>query len=158
MGLDMYLEGRTFLWGNWQHPERDEKRDGFKIKNVTVELGYWRKHPNLHGYIVQEFAGGVDECQEIPLTEENILQIIDAISNKDLPTTRGFFFGASDGSEDAESIAVFEKALEWLKNATPPTRHKPEPLGDSGMVAVAIKPEDFVGAKESRDVVYQASW
>jgi hypothetical protein len=27
------------------------------------EVGYWRKHPDLHGYIVETFADGVDACQ-----------------------------------------------------------------------------------------------
>src|ERR1700683_3641911 len=29
------------------------QEDGFRLRSKTVELGYWRKHPNLHGYICQ---------------------------------------------------------------------------------------------------------
>jgi hypothetical protein len=158
MGLDMYLEGKTFNWTDWDHPERNPKHDGFRVKGLTLELGYWRKHPDLHGYIVQQFAGGVDECQEIPLTVENIRQIIATIKAKQLPHTEGFFFGSSDGSEDAKSVAIFERALAWLDAETPPTKHKSEPIGDSGLTMVEVRPEDFVKAKESRDVVYRASW
>ena len=57
MGLDMYLEGRKSRY------DKQETEDGFPLQTKVLELGYWRKHPNLHGYIVQEFADGVDECQ-----------------------------------------------------------------------------------------------
>ncbi len=32
MGLDMYLEGRTYNWTDWKNPENNPTRDGFKIK------------------------------------------------------------------------------------------------------------------------------
>ncbi len=156
MGLDMYLRGKTFLWRDWRNDENNERRDSFRVTDVTIDLGYWRKHPDLHGYIVRTFAGGVDECQEIPLSADDLRKIIAAIKAKQLPHTEGFFFGASDGSEDAESIEIFERALAWLEAATPPKHPEPEPF--AGGTAVLIKPEDFVGAKESRDVIYRASW
>jgi hypothetical protein len=56
MGLDMYLTGEKFLM------TRNLEEDGFRLRSKTLELGYWRKHPNLHGYIVQTFADGTDEC------------------------------------------------------------------------------------------------
>lgn len=151
MGLDMYLKGETFIWKD------RPKKDGFEVEGQTLKLGYWRKHPDLHGYIVREFANGVDECQKIPLTEDNIVRIIDAIKRKKLPHTKGFFFGASDGSEDAESIAIFEKALEWLRNGTPPRKREAQPLA-AGMAVAVFKLEDFEAATESREVYYQASW
>lgn len=44
------------------------------------EIGYWRKFNALHNYIVDNFADGVDECQEIPLTKENVVQILDDLN------------------------------------------------------------------------------
>jgi hypothetical protein len=128
MGLDMYLEGRTF---NWTTKAKQPMRDGYRVKGILLELGYWRKHPNLHGYIVKTFADGVDECQEIHLDADQIRQIIEAIKSKKLPHTDGPFFGRSDGGEDAESIDIFERAIKWL---------------------------DAAPKEEFRDVVYQASW
>ena len=61
MGLDMYLTGEKFVMATGL------QEDGFPLRSKTLELGYWRKHPNLHGYIVQTFVGGKDECQEIYL-------------------------------------------------------------------------------------------
>jgi hypothetical protein len=132
MGLDMYLEGRTYLWQNHKEPEKTRTKDGFRLKGETIELGYWRKHPNLHGFIVQTFAGGKDECQDIELSMEQLQQIIEAVRTNALPTTRGFFFGESDGSETEETIQILTKALEWMSAGTP--------------------------SVESRDVVYRASW
>lgn len=128
MGLDMYLKGRKFHWSR-----NDERRleDGFEVSETILQLGYWRKHPNLHGYIVQTFADGNDECQEIDLDAEAIQKVIDAIRAKELPKTTGFFFGESDGSEDAESIQTLQTALKWLSQ------------------------ED---KKSSRSVIYRASW
>lgn len=154
MGLDMYLEGKTF---NWQMDGKRPMKDGFPVKGVTLELGYWRKHPDLHGYIVQNFADGVDDCKPIWLSADHIRQIIQAIKDKKLPKTEGFFFGESDGSEDAESIEIFEKALKWLEGSSGPKLREPEPIG-AGMAALMVKPDDFVEANEGRDVFYEASW
>lgn len=108
MGLDMYL--------------MDEA--------TNTEIGYWRKHPNLHGFIVNTFASGVDECQKIYLSEDDIKCIIDAVNSRNLPHTTGFFFGYSDGTEGPKTIEIFTKALEVMSN-TP---------------------------KSNRKVYYQASW
>lgn len=133
MGLDMYLEGRKYLWGNWHNPENDPHEDGFKLKGKTLELGYWRKHPNLHGYIVREFADGKDECQDIELGQEDLVKLIAAVKAGDLPNTTGFFFGRSmmDDEERREDLAILAKALLWLQDK------------ENGV---------------SRSVVYRASW
>jgi hypothetical protein len=131
MGLDMYLEGQKYFLKNWKEPEKDVVEDGYRVKRRVLELGYWRKHPDLHGYIVKAFADGVDECQEIDLGKDDLCEIINAVKEKRLPRTTGFFFGASDGSEDEETIEILTKAIAWLQS----------------------EPDD-----ESRSVVYRASW
>jgi len=95
MGLDMYLYGKE---------GRDE-----------IELGYWRKHPNLHGFIIETFAEGLDNCQRIDLSEEDLHIIYDAVNVEALPQTDGFFFGESYPEDRAPSLQVFEKAIQWLK-------------------------------------------
>lgn len=128
MGLDMNLYGVKHYYGNNQ-----PKEDGFPVSKKELELGYWRKHPNLHGFIVNEFANSVDECQDIPLELEHLKVTVKAIKEKTLPATDGPFFGHSDGSEDANSIKIFNQAIDWLK--------KDDPKSD-----------------ESRTVYYRASW
>lgn len=111
MGLDMYLNGEKFFAScDGKRP----KEDGFEVSRHELELGYWRKHPNLHGYIVQRFAEGVDECQKIELSEKDMQNIVEAIERKNLPHTEGFFFGVSDESDDAPSVEIFAKAIAWL--------------------------------------------
>lgn len=144
MGLDMYLNGHKYLWsGSREQPSVTE--DGFRLKERILELGYWRKEPHLHGYIVEKFAGGKDECQDIELGMEDMLDIISAVKERRLlMDTTGFFFGtacdpnSSDPQErewalqfEKDTIEIFEKAIEWVK----------------GRVDT-----------ESRYVVYRASW
>ena len=132
MGLDMYLRGEKFLWSDWNNPANNRTEDGFKVSTLTLELGYWRKHPNLHGYIVNTFAEGVDECQRIDLNENQLQQIIDAVNNpSSLPHTEGFFFGQSDGNERDDDVKQLTAALEWLTTKD---------------------------SKSSRSVFYEASW
>jgi hypothetical protein len=116
MGLDMYLEGRQFFYN------RDQSIDSFPIKELAVEIGYWRKHPDLHGAIVNTFADGNDDCQPIELNEADIYTIIQMIKNNELPDTKGFFFGTSAKiGEDyyqeqvTSDIEIFENALKWYK-------------------------------------------
>jgi hypothetical protein len=133
MGLDMFLFGKKNQ-PNYNRPRAEE--DGFEVATVIkeLELAYWRKHPNLHGYIVQTFAGGVDKCQDIPLTVEDLKKILNAIKEEDLPYTEGFFFGSSDGTEKEGDIAIFESAINWLEK------------------------QDTENSGETRSVFYVASW
>lgn len=116
MGLDMYLTGEKYLFTDWESPENNQHRDGFRIKGLNLDLGYWRKHPDLHGFIVQNFADDCDNCQPVRLSCENIQRIIEAIEEDDLPTTSGFFFGESlnDKEQKSEAVEIFQRALKWL--------------------------------------------
>jgi len=150
----MYLRGDVFKWG------KRCKRNGFPIQGYVLDLGYWRKHPNLHGFIVKEFAGGVDKCQKIPLTAEQLETIILAVKANKLPHTTGFFFGTSDVDDDQrnEDVKILSGALAWLEG-------KPNlnPLGEAmelgaGIQAHVIKTDVMDQLEESREVYYQASW
>lgn len=131
MGLDMYLKGSKYLYQDFKNPNNAPKLDGYRVKEYILDLGYWRKHPNLHGYIVQTFAKGVDECQEIHLSPDDLKTIIKAVKEDKLPETEGFFFGKSDGSEKEDDLKIFKAALKWLTEES---------------------------NNSSRDVIYQASW
>ena len=102
MGLDMYMCGYK---GN------DE--------NNSEDIGYWRKHANLHGYIIRTYADGVDECQRIRLTADDIAEIRDAVANKRIHerTTTGFFFGQSygDDREAKNDIHILDGILKRMR-------------------------------------------
>lgn len=106
MGLDMYIR-----YGNLT-PEQQEAESYEDWKKR--ELCYWRKHPNLHGYIVKTFARGEDECQQIPLTVADVQRILKASQGNRLPKTDGFFFGQSQPSDKADTKVQLEALLTWM--------------------------------------------
>jgi len=120
MGLDMYLVGDDYV--PTYAGQTREKRDGYAVSSYRVDMGYWRKHAPLHCYIVNNFADGVDDCREISLSSEKLLQIADALRKNELPIDddcHGFFFGhpngwAEDRAAGAEHALVFERAAKWL--------------------------------------------
>jgi hypothetical protein len=130
MALEMYLTGSKFFF-NAQHME-----DGFPVEDIRVSLGYWRQHPDLHGYIVKAFAkDGVDDCNEIILDGPKIGTIMAVVRDKALPHVEGFNFGSSNINDDTvlEDLNKFAQALAWLAPIN----------NESGFV---------------RRVIYRASW
>lgn len=109
MGLDMYA---CFL-----HDAPPAPVD-FKAEDAG-ELHYWRKHPNLHGWMEALYRekGGTDphfNCVNVQLTAADLDRLEDAIRNRTLPPTEGFFFGVSDGSEVEDDLTFIAKAREAL--------------------------------------------
>jgi hypothetical protein len=114
MGLDMFLQGHQYF------TNRTQTIDDFPVKEMIVELGYWRKHANLHGAIVQTFADGEDNCEPVELNKDDIEKLIEMVKTNVLPRTTGFFFGesAQPGSERyreqfEDDIKQLENALKW---------------------------------------------
>jgi len=116
MGLDMYLKGRKWVDGR-NHVRT--KVDGFTVTSVELELGYWRKHPDLHGYIVKHFAGGLDDCRPVELKSSELREIARAIRSGILPKTSGPFFGDSEHYRETldYDASVFDQAADWIESA-----------------------------------------
>ena len=80
MGLDQYAYAK---------PSEDSEEQ--------TELAYWRKHNRLQGWMEELYTrkGGMKEfnCVDLEMTEEDINDLENAIDNKSLPETGGFFFG-----------------------------------------------------------------
>jgi hypothetical protein len=83
--------------------------------NKPREIAYWRKHPNLHGWMAQLWLGrennelrdagnfilklpGNFNGIELELTAEDLDNLEYDVQNDRLPATSGFFFG--DGADD----------------------------------------------------------
>ena len=133
MGLDMYLRGDKFI-SNWDTSQIDEhgmaleiKRpviDGFEVTSYNLDLGYWRKFAPLHHFIVKVFADGVDECQEIHLSADDLRRIAAALRDDNLPDNEdcgGFFFGNpefwdEDRAEGEKHAETFDKAAKWVES------------------------------------------
>ena len=106
MGLDMYAyvaakEGQQREF--YESAEFDDDAKDFVNKTVEQprEIAYWRKHPNLHGWMEQLWksrnGGNGDSATfngiELELTWED-LEILELdIMSGTLPSTSGFFFG-----------------------------------------------------------------
>ena len=123
MGLDMYAYAAT---------QASKARSELTPGNSTQrEIAYWRKHPNLHGWMrrLWESKGNEGEFNgdELELTWEDLENLERAVTHKQLPSTNGFFFGSdSDDHYQAHD-------LEFVRNA---------------------KAEIFTGLK----VFYNSSW
>lgn len=95
------------------------------------ELAYWRKHPNLQGWMedlwIEKGKPGLDDanmggmglsdfnCIPLELTKEDISDLEDAILNNTLPSTAGFFFGSdSDDYYRSQDLEFIKKAREAL--------------------------------------------
>jgi hypothetical protein len=92
----------------------------FSTKELQLEeLHYWRKHPNLHGWMEDLYrskGGQADEfnCVNVELSESDLLNLKSTIESGNLPETGGFFFGRTDGTEYADDLEFVDAALESI--------------------------------------------
>ncbi len=111
MGLDMYVftTSRSSITGNVDF-DIDKIHRGF-----MVQCHYWRKHPDLHGWMQQLYfkKGGKDpefNWAGVSLDRADLDVLKEVIKTDCLPKTTGFFFGESDGSEKWGDLAFIMKA------------------------------------------------
>jgi hypothetical protein len=84
-----------------------------------IELAYWRKHPNLHGWMEKEWRhnGETTEfnCEDLELNAFDLDRLEDSIMQGKLPSTTGFFFGEDSDEfyreEDLKFIKAARKAI-----------------------------------------------
>ena len=102
MGLDQYAFARK------GEPIRNRLETEYEVEN---EIAYWRKHPNLQGWMENLWRkkGGEGEfnCVEVELTFEDLEQLETAIERAELPETQGFFFGFNSDDEYKENDQEF---------------------------------------------------
>lgn len=114
MGLDMYAyvarKGQSDEY--WEQYGEDVSED--KKVEKPRELAYWRKHPNLHGWMKQLWKhkgfDGDFNGDELELTWQDIEDLERAITHRQLPETTGFFFGSDSDDQYYESDLAFVKA------------------------------------------------
>ena len=126
MGLDMYayVAARAGQQHEFYDGSAFDKETGdFENPKVTKprELAYWRKHPNLHGWMEQLWErkgrpGTINNDPtfngiELELTYEDLEMLeLDLIAGT-LPDTTGFFFG-----QNANNLYQSQD-LEFIRNA-----------------------------------------
>jgi len=66
---------------------------------ITTLVAYWRKHPNLHGWMeaLYQRKGGTElfNCKTVRLDATDIDALEKVVNDNNLPHTTGFFFGES---------------------------------------------------------------
>jgi hypothetical protein len=137
MGLDMYLEKRTYVrqW-DFQKPEEQYNVEVTKgvepaniksemVTHVCEELGYWRKANQIHNLFVENVQDGVDNCGEYAVSKADLQSLLDIClavkldhsqAEELLPSASGFFFGNTDYDEfyygDIDhTITILKEAL-----------------------------------------------
>lgn len=125
MGLDMYayVANKANQRADfYESSEWDPVAAEFVNHKVQKprEIAYWRKHPNLHGWMadlwqrrVTQGEGDVQDFNgvELELFWEDLDQLEQDILNSRLPSTTGFFFG-----NEADDYYK-EQDLQFIKNA-----------------------------------------
>ena len=111
MGLDQYA----------YKVKRDYNHETLTETITRTEIGYWRKHNALEGWMcdLYEKQGGEGEfnCKKVTLDKDDLDKLEEVVKAGDLPETVGFFFGdcTKDNKEykenDLEFIAKARKCL-----------------------------------------------
>ena len=103
MGLDQYGVARK--------GEAKTDEEGFTFYEDEMELAYWRKHPNLQGWMEELYheKGGEEEfnCVDLELTLEDLDALEESLDDEALPETVGFFFGTDSSDHYAETDREF---------------------------------------------------
>ena len=119
MGLDQYATARKGeprkVPQTWTTTDADgneeEVVEYYNEWEDSRELAYWRKHPNLQGWMTDLYyeKGGEDEfnCVDLELTLEDLDKLEESLDNSDLPETSGFFFGSNADDHYAEADREF---------------------------------------------------
>lgn len=146
MGLDMYLSGKRYLSSfdvedketaeavQKLMPELSGRKnhfgDGSAVKEITIDVGYWRKANAIHAWFVKNVQDGEDQCRPHRVSREMLEDLRDTcqrvldfkhLANELLPTQSGFFFGPTefDGYyyQDLEqTIKIIDQCFELPSN------------------------------------------
>lgn len=132
MGLDMYLKERKYIGKaevkllsneyGWYNNDGQEFKN---VKELVIEVGYWRKANAIHKWFVDNVQNGNDDCGEYEVSFEQLQDLLAickvlkskmvlsedenengnkyvvnyTICNELLPTQDGFFFGSTNYDE-----------------------------------------------------------
>jgi hypothetical protein len=135
MGLDMYLSARKYVSDyNYEQGKTKEEFDSIldavgltrgQVSEdspsivVNVNIAYWRKANAIHNWLIENVAGGEDDCQPFYVSREELVELhktlckliqlkVELSDSEEelhealdelLPTQSGFFFGGTDYDE-----------------------------------------------------------
>ncbi len=139
MGLDMYLNKKTYVGANYDFNNVTGtlalKRNDVpipinlnKIRYILEEQAYWRKANQIHRWFVNNVQEGVDDCGIYEVYGEQLLELVElcrrvladhSLADSLLPSQEGFFFGSTE--YDEYYFADLESTIEQLEDVEPDT-------------------------------------
>jgi len=131
MGLDMYLNKRTYIGNHYKQPADQVKVDVAKAKNfmgedinikqervseIVEQVGYWRKANQIHKWFVDNVMGGDDRCQDFDVSTEQLQDLLNLV-NKVLKASVLVKGKIQNGSkyENGKMIPIMEDG-KYIKN------------------------------------------
>lgn len=85
MGLDCFVYAR---------PSKTNRNDA-----GDTELWYGRKTNEIHGFFQPFFGESGDNCEELPVNDEMLDELMELASRGELTPTSGFFFGGANDQD-----------------------------------------------------------
>lgn len=78
MGLDMYLEKRTYIWSKDRKSSNVRIRGvrGERVSEVTESVMVWRKANHIHKWFVDNVQAGKDDCDEHYVSRESLEELL----------------------------------------------------------------------------------
>lgn len=132
MGLDMYAWAVPTAIRDGLVNEENYDLDAVDLTEagVNTTLAYWRKHHHLHGWMQRLYAQktGIDDafrfnCVYVELTLEDLDNLEQAIHDRALTPTEGFFFGSHTEYTDADETYDMLFITDARKEITEYRRH-----------------------------------
>ena len=129
MGLDQYAFARKgepiettedYTYQDFDGNTHTEQRTSVSYEEEH-EVAYWRKHPNLQGWMENLWRSKGNEgefnCVDVELTLEDLAALEIDLGNQDLPETQGFFFGNnSDDYYKEGDLEFIREARQYLSD------------------------------------------
>lgn len=106
MGLDMSVYAVSANQVREEDKDKEVDFTPYSYNEGHTEIWYWRKHPNLHGWMENLYrrkGGTIEDFNYVPvkLTKHDLMRLEKEIKERTLPSTSGFFFGESSDDDDA---------------------------------------------------------
>lgn len=79
MGLDMYLNRKTFIWKEDREKlqlKTNKPINPERVQYIEEQLAYWRKANAIHYWFVRNLADDIDNCQEIYVSADNLRDLL----------------------------------------------------------------------------------
>jgi hypothetical protein len=132
MGLDMYFKEQVYF-SVYEDNEVSqavmkaigrEKTPFCALNGVDLRVGYWRKANQIHGWFVDNCAGGEDDCKPMLVPQTKIQKLhdlcVEALEKRTdmlLPSREGFFFGPSSADDPEYYYEMLEYTRDVMAHA-----------------------------------------